>query len=254
MSDNHPARQTSHSFSRNHDSTAAGNASLYEKVLSRLPVPAGQNRTLKINYLLYLPKDYNDRSAEKRWPLLFFLHGSGERGDNLEIVKNYGLPKLIEQGQDFPFIVVSPQCPANRRWIDILDVLDGLYADILENYRIDTDRVYLTGLSMGGQGVWYWTIAQPERFAAIAPVCGRSNPGKAEVIRAVPAWVFHGAKDEVVPASESFRMVEALKKAGADVRMTLYPETGHNSWNEAYDTPELYSWLLEHSLKDRLQS
>jgi len=204
-------------------------------------------KVLKAGYLLYLPKDYGKDPA-KKWPVLVFLHGSGESGADLEKVKTHGPPKLIAQGQDLPFIVVSPQAPlVPRRGWDV-ETLNALLDDILAKYSTDPDRVYLTGLSMGGYGTWAWATANPERFAAIAPICGGGQPRQASrALRNTPTWVFHGAKDTTVPLQESQDMVEALKKAGAmEVKFTIYPEAGHDSWTATYDNPELFTWLLAH--------
>ena len=200
--------------------------------------------TLSANYLLYLPKDYNQN--DKNFPLVLFLHGAGERGEDIERVKTHGLPKLISQGQDFPFIVVSPQCPENMFWNT--DILSALLDKIENEYRIDLDKVYLTGLSMGGHGTWELAIKEPKRFAAIAPVCGWTDTSKACSIANIPTWVFHGAKDVVVPVNASMDMVEALKKSGADPKLTIYPEANHDSWTETYNNEELYKWLMEQSL------
>jgi len=199
---------------------------------------------LSANYLLYLPEDYNE--SDKEFPLVLFLHGSGERGANIEKVKIHGLPKLIQQGKEFPFIVVSPQCPDNMFWN--VELLISLLDDIVQNYRIDKNRIYATGLSMGGHGTWELAIAQPDRFAAIAPVCGWSDPEKACILKDVPIWVYHGAKDMVVPVTASEKMVEKLKSCGADVKFTVYPEANHDSWTETYNNGDLYSWFLQHSL------
>ena len=203
--------------------------------------------TLSANYLLYLPQDYTE-SNDKNFPLVLFLHGAGERGDDLEKVKIHGLPKLINEGKEFPFIVVSPQCPENMFWN--ADVLSALLDEIEANYRIDTNRVYVTGLSMGGNGTWSLALAEPHRFAAIAPVCGWSVPSVACTIKHLPIWVFHGAKDQVVPISASEQMVERLKSCGSSVKFTVYPEANHDSWTETYNNEELYKWLLEQS-KDK---
>jgi predicted peptidase len=116
---------------------------------------------------------------------------------------------------------------------------------------VDVNRIYLTGLSMGGYGSWTLAAAHPERFAAMAPICGGGDPADAKKLKDIPTWVFHGAKDEVVPPKASEDMVEAIKTEGGDIRYTLYPEANHDSWSETYDNPELYTWFLSHSLKDR---
>jgi predicted peptidase len=202
-------------------------------------------RTLSAQYLLSLPKDYGLDPA-KRWPLILFLHGSGESGADLEKVKVHGPPKLVAQGKEFPFIIVSPQAPSPREgWNS--EVLIGLLDEVAQKYAVDADRVYLTGLSMGGFGTWNLATAYPDRFAAIAPICGGGEPRRAaRRLKNVPVWVFHGAKDPTVPVKESQDMVDALKAAGAEVKFTVYPEAGHDSWTETYNNPELYEWFLQH--------
>ena len=196
--------------------------------------------TAKLDYLLALPQGY--ATSRQKWPLMLFLHGAGESGSDLEKVKTHGPPKLVEAGRDFPFILVSPQCPG-RGWN--VDTLNALLDDVTAHCRVDKDRVYLTGLSMGGYGSWTLAAAHPERFAAVVPICGGGNPGDAKKLAGLPIWVFHGAKDNTVPIRRSEEMVEAIKAAGGNVKFTVYPEAGHDSWTQAYDEPELYRWLLE---------
>ncbi len=210
---------------------------------------------VRLNYLLHLPDGYR-ADADQRWPLILFLHGAGERGDDLSLVKLHGIPKVAMLLDEFPFIAVSPQCPAHHWWSDYRLVLIGLLDAIAENYLVDTDRVYLTGLSMGGFGTWHLAVEHPDRFAAIAPICGGgfwaySFPERVCAIKHVPTWAFHGAKDEVVPPRESEVLVEALEACGGDVKLTMYPDAEHDSWTETYDDPKLYSWFLSHSLAER---
>ena len=204
--------------------------------------PAELDRTIKVTmkYLIYLPKDYDQKES---WPLMLFLHGAGERGDNLDRVRQHGPPKLIDAGKQFPFIVVSPQCPNGQSWEPFK--LTALLDEIAEKYKVDQDRIYLTGLSMGGFGTWALAAHTPNRFAAIVPICGGGDPSWARRIAHIPAWVFHGGKDPTVPIENSKKMVEALKKAGGDPKFTIYPDAGHDSWTQAYNTPELYEWLLQ---------
>ena len=202
-------------------------------------------KTVSLRYLLYLPKGYGEKK-EQKWPLILFLHGAGERGDDLEVVKKHGPPKLIEQGKEFPFIIVSPQCPIQTWWTEVLDPLVALLDDVQSRYAVDPDRVYVTGLSMGGFGTWALACRHPERFAAIAPICGGGDWFLAERLKNVPVWVFHGAKDPVVPLRESTDMVEALKRVGGNVQLTVYPEAQHDSWTETYNNPKLYEWFLSH--------
>jgi predicted peptidase len=200
-------------------------------------------KTLQGQYLLYLPKDYADSTA--KWPLLLFLHGTGGRGESLEIIRRrYGPPKLTEAGKDFRLIIVSPQCPTGQGWST--DVLDLVLKDVVRRYRVDEDRIYVTGLSMGGYGTWAMAFAYPERFAAIAPICGGGEPEQAHRIKHLPVWVFHGAKDTNVPIKESRAMVDALQRVGGNVKFTIYPEADHDSWTETYNNAALYEWFLKH--------
>ncbi len=203
-------------------------------------------KTVKGDFLIALPKDY-EKEATKKFPLLIFLHGAGERGSDLEMVKKHGPPKLITAGKELPFIVVSPQCPTNERWS--VDVLNGMYKHVTKKYRVDKERVYLTGLSMGGFGTWEWAIDSPGKFAAIAPICGGGDPKKVAALKEMPVWVFHGGKDPVVPIKLSQDMVDALKAIGSEVKFTIYPEAGHDSWTETYDNPELFKWFLQYTRK-----
>lgn len=193
----------------------------------------------KLNYLLSLPADYDP--AGKPWPLVLFLHGAGESGNDLAKVKAHGPPKLVETNGPFPFILISPQSPRGG-WNP--DVLNALLDSLMKEYRVDADRVYLTGLSMGGYGTWALAAAHPEKFAAIAPICGGGNPADAPKLTKLPIWVFHGGKDSTVPLKRSEEMVEALKAAGATPKFTVYPEAGHDSWTATYANPEFYKWLL----------
>ncbi len=194
-----------------------------------------------LDYLLYLPPGYQDG---EKLPMIVFLHGAGERGDDLARVKSHGPPKRVESDPGFEFIVLSPQCPAGQRW-QTADVIE-LVEHIRDTRKVDPDRIYLTGLSMGGYGTWDVAVRYPRHFAAIAPICGGGNPRFARRIRDLPAWVFHGAKDQVVPLSQSQEMVEALREAGGDPKFTIYPEAGHDSWTEAYAGRALYDWFLQH--------
>lgn len=196
--------------------------------------------TAKYHYLLSLPAGYEN--DDRRWPLMLFLHGAGESGESLAKVKANGPPKLIAGNERaFPCIVVSPQSPG-RGWNP--DYLAALLDDICATYRVDPERIYLTGLSMGGYGSWMLAAAQPNRFAAIVPICGGGNPADADTLKGIPIWVFHGAEDKTVKLENSTKMVDALKAVGSDVKFTVYPGVGHDSWTETYANPELYDWLF----------
>lgn len=205
-------------------------------------------RQVQLEYLAHVPGG-KPPGGGTRWPALLFLHGAGERGTNLSAVAVHGPPLLVKECKPMPFIVISPQCPPGQRWD--ADALRALAHQVLRKYPIDPDRFYLTGLSMGGGGTWELAAAEPGLFAAIAPICGRANTSLAPRLRELPTWVFHGAKDDVVPISASQEMVDAVRSAGGSVKFTIYPEAGHDSWTTAYNNPLLYQWLLEHRLSDR---
>ena len=196
-------------------------------------------RVVEIDYWLYLPREY--ARDERRWPLVLFLHGAGERGD-VDKARRHGPAKRIAAGEELPFILVVPSCPADRWWDP--DQIEVLLQEVCATHRIDEDRVYCTGLSMGGFGTWATAITYPNRFAAITPICGGGSPYLASRIKHLPVWTFHGAKDMVVPLHESQRMIDALQALGGDARITIYPEAEHDAWTAAYDDPELWKWML----------
>ncbi|MFQ6029266.1 MAG: prolyl oligopeptidase family serine peptidase [Dehalococcoidia bacterium] len=205
-----------------------------------------------LDYLLFLPKDYPE-DPSTLWPLMLFLHGRDESGDDLNIVKRHGLPKIIEEGEDFPCIAVSPQCPADTNWVDLTELLMALLNSITQQHRVDRQRIYLTGLSMGGRGAWSLAVKYPQVFAALAPICGRIPDvpqfmERVRLLKDVPIWVFHGAQDPVVPVQNSDSIVAALREVHGQVTYTVYPEAGHDSWTETYKNPDLYLWMLNQSL------
>lgn len=205
-------------------------------------------QTVALNYLLYLPPEYD---TQESWPLILFLHGYGERGDDLELLKKHGLPENIAAGEDFPFIIASPQCPDTTAWPEQVTALNALLDHLIDSYNVDTDRVYLTGLSMGGYGTFYVASRYPGRFAAIAPICGGAGWWMWGALSKLPVWIFHGDADEAVSVTESERAYEKIKAHGGDVKLTIYPGVDHNSWAQTYANPALYDWFLSHSLKDR---
>jgi len=204
-------------------------------------------------YVLFVPHDYSP-DAKKQYPVILFLHGAGESGDDGKKQSGTGLgPALKKRAKDFPFFAIFPQAsskfPIRDRWTHkspdgqrAVAILDKTMKD----YPIDAKRVYLTGLSMGGYGTWDLAAKYPDRWAAIVPVCGGGDPSKAADFKGVPCWAHHGDKDTAVPVKLSRDMVEALKKAGGEPKYTEYPGVGHNSWDAAYGNDELYKWLLEH--------
>ena len=196
---------------------------------------------VQASYLLYLPEGYGKEGKE--WPLVLFLHGSGERGTDIEAVKRHGPPMLVAKGMEFPFILVSPQCPEDEYWS--VPTLKALLDRILDKYDVDRSRIYLTGLSRGGNGTWKLAIAYPGLFAAIVPICGWGDTTKVPVLKNVPTWVFHGKKDPTIAFERGEAMVKHLKAAGGNVRFTVYPDAGHDCWTETYKNPELYTWILK---------
>jgi len=206
---------------------------------------------LELPYLLYLPDDYE--TSKQDVPLILFLHGIGERGNTLESVKKHGLPKNIEAGESFPFIVIAPQCPLNTKWEYHFSALKHLIDSVCESHRVDINRIYLTGLSMGGSGTWSLATQYPNLFAAILPICGRERgelnyPERLESLKSTPVWCFHGDADPVVPLESSIYLTDTLKAYGGDPKLTIYEGVDHDSWTQTYDNPEIYKWLLSHHL------
>lgn len=200
-------------------------------------------REATLRYWLYLPNEY-DTKANAKWPLVLFLHGSGERGDDIEKVKIHGPPKLAAEGKEFPFVLVSPQCPANSRWNAA--ELDKLVDELAGNFRVDRTRLYVTGLSMGGAGTWSLISSQPEKYAAAMPLCGRGDLETAAQLAKTPTWVLVGEQDAEGTVKNCREMAAALKKSGGDVKLTVYPDLKHDCWTVTYNNPEVYEWLLAH--------
>lgn len=200
------------------------------------------NNKYKFPFVIVTPKEMKDGL-----PLLVQLHGAGERGDgsNLEVVEIHGFPKVFTPEREIPCILVMPQCPMDSFWAAKVPLVYEFILQIVEDYHCDVNRIYLTGLSMGGYGTWFTAMAYPKMFAAIAPCCGGGMPWNAHVLT-MPVWAFHGAKDEVVFPYESENMVNAMKKAGLDAKLTIFPECGHNCWDSACNE-ELLNWFLSKS-------
>jgi len=201
----------------------------------------------KLDYFLSLPMQYASEEAD--WPLILFLHGAGERGDDLQLLKKHGIPRIVSEMPDFPFITISPQCPENDWWLNRLQDLKFLLDTVVKQYRVDTSKMYLTGLSMGGFGTWHMAVEYPDLFAAIAPVCGGGLgilgfPERVLEIKDLPIWAFHGGKDNIVSVEESRILIRTLKDAGGKPMLKIYPEAGHDSWTETYSDPELYEWFM----------
>ncbi len=192
----------------------------------------------KLKYLVSLPPGYEQRAA---WPLILFLHGSGERGDDLGTLRgNSVVQQLMAAG--LPAILVAPQCPWDDWWMT--SSLNRMLDEVMKKYRVDASRVCLTGLSMGGYATWAWGIANPERFAALAPMSGAGDPDGAKRLRGMPIWAFHGGKDSNVTPEESRSMAAAVEAAGGEVKLTIYPDAEHDCWNRSYAEPGLFRWML----------
>lgn len=223
--------------------------------LARADAPAHGflDRTIKdadgkeAKYVLFVPDEY---TGDKPFPLILFLHGSGETGTDGHKQATVGLGPAVKKqeadGKHFPCFVIFPQSQ-NRTWrADSKDAQRALaiLAAVQKEYKIDDKRLYLTGLSMGGFGTWSLAEKYPDRWAAIVPCCGGGDPAKAKELKDIPCWVFQGDADPVVPVRRARDMVAALKAAGGDPKYTEYPGVGHDCWDKAYATPELYDWLL----------
>lgn len=203
-------------------------------------------------YVLFVPHSYK---GDKDVPLILFLHGAGERGDDGVRPVQQGIGNAIKfknNEKTFPFIVIFPQCSAKGNWMAggpdanrALAILD----EVQKQYKVDAKRIYLTGLSLGGYGTWSLAAAQPTHWAAIVPICGGGDPTTAAKIKDIPCWCFVGDQDFPKLLASTRGMVEAMKKAGGNPRFSEYPYVGHNSWDSAYATTELYPWLLKHRAK-----
>ena len=205
-----------------------------------------------LNYLLFVPRNYRE-DGTTHWPLLLSLHGRDESGDDLAKVKRHGIPKIIDEAEDFPCIAISPQCPASTDWVALTETLKSLIRSITERFQVDRQRIYLTGLSMGGRGTWALAVENPDLFAALLPICGRAPDvdgfmERIKLLKDVPVWVFHGAKDPRVPIENSESIVAALKAIDGNVKYTIYPDAEHDSWTETYNNAEIYQWMLSQSL------
>lgn len=204
-----------------------------------------KDSSLEFNYCLFQPKNIN---YQEKYPLIVFLHGAGERGkkdgSTLENVLINGLPKLFIENDNINCFMVAPQCLEDEVWDLNIKELYSFVQSLVRSYPIDKNRITLTGISMGGFGTWSFACAYPNLFAGIAPVCGGGMSWRVDRIKHLPIKVFHGDKDNVVPISYSYNMVDALINLGNNVEFTIYHNVGHNSWDYAY-TSDLLNWLLK---------
>ena len=217
-------------------------------------------------YRILLPVNYD---ANTKYPLIYFLHGSGERGNDNEKQLVHGGKLFLKDDvrRDYPAIVVFPQCPQNSSWTNLkskrgadgkrvldfsadtpvtkgMQMAQALLHQLLNNYGVKKKQVYIGGLSMGGMGTFEIVRREPSLFAAAIPICGGGNPDVKKKMKKVKWWIFHGAKDTSVPLELSVQMHEALLKKGAQAKLTIYPEAGHNSWDSAFAEPGLLPWLF----------
>jgi len=208
---------------------------------------AQNNIEQDLNYLLYLPNEYDQ--SEQVFPLVLFLHGAGERGDDLENLKIHGIPKLINEGRSFPFISVAPQCPNDGYWDrpEYVSTLISLVKTVMKDTRVDPKRVYGTGLSMGGLGTLAIAIKDPELFSAIIPICGGADLEKIQRLNKLPMWIFHGDRDDVIPLDNSISIYQSLRSVNENVFLTVYAGVDHDSWTETYENDDIYDWLLKFS-------
>lgn len=198
----------------------------------------------QLGYKLFLPENVEQVSL----PLILFLHGIKKRGDDLSVLEDYGLMRVAEQKPKFNYIVVAPQCPADTYWTSHRGSILKIIEEVCRQYPVDETRMYLTGFSMGGNGVWDLAARNPEVFGAVAPIAGWYEVSEAEKLTSMPIWAFHGEKDDVVPISNSEVMVAAIREIGGNPRFTRYPDLDHQHqvMYETYSNPELYDWFEFH--------
>jgi len=213
----------------------------------------------KLPYRLLQPMHVDPK---EKYPLVVFLHGAGERGDDNEAQLRHGVREFLtpENRKDRPCFLIAPQCPAEQKWVDVdwaadshvqpkgpsapMRLVLGLIDQTRKDYPIDPKRIYVTGLSMGGFGTWDLLARRPDLFAAAVPICGGGDETTAPKIAKIPIWAFHGAKDPTVKVGRTRAMIEALKKAGGEPKYTEYPDAGHDSWVPAYKDAAMMKWLF----------
>ncbi len=204
-----------------------------------------------LGYYVYLPEDFD---TNKKYPLVTFLHGAGERGDGGEeacrLLEKNALPRYASEGTEYPFILLCPQCPENIVWNNIVLSVKKLIDIVVNEYNVDADRICCTGISMGGYGTWEMGITYPKFFSAIAPVCGGGFSWRTPALKDMPVWAFHGDADNVVPIINSQIMVDGVNNAGGNAKFTVFPGVLHNSWDPAYLETNVVEWLLEQKRKN----
>ncbi|MGN1450972.1 MAG: prolyl oligopeptidase family serine peptidase [Eubacteriales bacterium] len=200
-----------------------------------------QDMSFSFKYMLYLP---DNRNPGEKLPLVLFLHGAGERGDDVSVVSVHGPFKRIREGWAPEFIGVAPQCPAGSHWNDNTEKLMPFLRRLISEHNADESRIYITGLSMGGFGTWAMMARWPEVFAAAVPICGGGMPWTAGEFSSVPVWAFHGSDDDIVDVRYSRDMVDAVNREGGNARLTEYSGVSHDCWTKTYESEEMWTWLL----------
>jgi predicted peptidase len=208
-------------------------------------------RYKSLQYLLHTPSGAGAEDTRRKHPVILFLHGAGERGNDPGILKGYCLPKVVEEQPDFPFIVISPQCPTGQWWVYDPPLLMSLLDYVVRHYFGDDRRIYLTGASMGGYGAWMLGTLYPQHFAAIVPVSAPALEKTADVcaLRNTPIWAWHGSADMTVPPEQTESMIEALRACGGTPEVTYVAGADHELTTAVYEQTELYSWLRMHTLR-----
>ncbi len=220
-----------------------------------------------LKYRLMKPLDYK---PSQKYPVVLFLHGAGERGNDNAAQLKHGMKEFTAESRrrEYPCYVIAPQCPTEKKWVEVdwsasshqapveasvsLRLSIEVIRSMIESSGVDRTRIYITGLSMGGYGTWDAVARYPDLFAAAVPICGGGDPSTIEKMLKTPIWAFHGGKDKVVLPQRSREMIDGLKKAGADPKYTEYPDAGHDSWTETYANPELYRWMFGQRRKQDL--
>lgn len=220
------------------------------------PVPSGTPYYAEVTDVrgyqgLVLIPENKSLAHDGKLPTILFLHGIGESGNELARLRRGGFPRDLEGDKSFPFIFIMPQCPETTEWyytnVDNVSFMRQFLDDMVQKYPIDTNRIYLTGLSMGGIGAWYFAIKMPERFAALAPVAFRGDGWSPCPAKHLPVWGFHGALDNIIPLWKAEALVDEFQACGGNMRFTVYPEADHDSWTASYRNDSLYIWMLTHS-------
>ena len=200
---------------------------------------------LELHGLRYLVRCPNGFDKNTQYPAIFFLHGAGSRGTDVQNLITNPFFQDIQKHRDFPFVIIAPLCTENT-WFDLWERLMALVKQSASLPYVDENRIYLMGASMGGYGTWQMAMSLPEYFAAMVPICGGGLFWNAARLVNIPVWAFHGAKDTVIPVEESQKMVDAVNASGGNAKLTIYPENDHNAWSDTYSNPEVFAWLLSH--------